>query len=151
MESYQSHTFMVGGFKYEVSVKVTGGCDEPTEREKQNIAMTLDFVKVMVDQASLFCRKNRDYSPANIARAGELGVLIRCGDKFARLDSIRESAAMARASGYKPSVSDETIEDTWADVANYGVIARMIRSGKWPGVRPGWSIDGSNGDKEGSA
>lgn len=123
--------FVVGGFNYEFSVKVRSASGTPSARDMVNVQMTMSFIQKCIDQAYLFCRKNRDYSPANIARAGELGVLIRCGDKFARLESLRVVG--------EPSV-DESIEDTWQDIANYAVIARMVRSGLWPGLVPGWEL-----------
>lgn len=71
-------------------------------------------------------RKQKDYGPENIARFGDVGLLIRMHDKIARLENILErsnndfnTAVLINA------VSDETIIDTLVDIIGYSAIAIM--------------------------
>ena len=74
---------------------------------------------------ALFCKKQRCYGSGNIAKFGEHGVLIRVNDKLERLINLVKG-------GDNPL--DETIEDTWRDLADYSIIALLCRSGQWPGA-----------------
>ena len=67
-------------------------------------------------------KKQRDYGPGNISDFGELGVLVRANDKMARLKNLHKA-------GIAPS--NESVEDSWLDLANYAVIALMLRRGIW--------------------
>jgi len=69
----------------------------------------------------LMC-KQRDYGPGNIADFGEFGVLVRVNDKVARLKNLLSQ-------GQRPE--NESIDDTWKDIANYAVIALMVKRGYW--------------------
>ena len=75
---------------------------------------------VMSELEVLMVSKHRDYSSANIMEFGELGVLMRANDKMARLKNLVPA-------GKTPN--HEGIEDSWMDLANYGVIALMLRRG----------------------
>lgn len=79
-----------------------------------------NFKNVSNDAFALFRRKNAGYGTANIARAGYEGVVIRMRDKFARIESGNE-------------LPDEKTEDTLLDLANYAMMAVMIRRNLWPG------------------
>ena len=67
---------------------------------------------------ALLVRKHEDYGPGNILAFGNLGVLVRMNDKVERLKHLSKS-------GKEPK--NETIEDTLRDIANYAVIALMLR------------------------
>lgn len=69
---------------------------------------------------SLMVAKQTDYGHGNITAFGEIGVLVRCSDKLARLKNILTSGRVP---------SNETIEDSWMDLANYAKIALMLRKG----------------------
>ncbi|MDQ3223962.1 MAG: DUF1599 domain-containing protein [Gemmatimonadota bacterium] len=80
------------------------------------------------DLADLLIRKHGDYGPDNIARApgGALnGVVVRLHDKMSRLAHLSET-------GKAPN--NESIRDTYMDMANYALIGLMILDGQWPGV-----------------
>lgn len=67
----------------------------------------------------LMAAKNDDYAHGddafrNFRRHGTFGVLVRLGDKLARLDSFEERGEF--------SVNGEAIEDTCKDIINYAVI-----------------------------
>jgi hypothetical protein len=76
-----------------------------------------------------------DYGPGNIAVGTQLateeevklsltGLWFRMNDKIQRLKTMlmndRESA-----------VKDEPIEDSFMDVSNYGIMAMVVKNGKW--------------------
>lgn len=77
---------------------------------------------------NIFKQKQASYGPGNIAKFGEKGVIIRMNDKMERL--IR----LVYDEGPNP-LADETVEDTYLDMADYAVIALVCRSGEWPGQK----------------
>lgn len=79
---------------------------------------------------TLFCEKQKGYSPNNINRLGEPGVLQRVREKCDRLASLYHNRTqMSVAEMAKLS---EPLEDTWQDIANYAIIALLVRAGVWP-------------------
>lgn len=70
----------------------------------------------------LMISKQRDYGKANILDFGEQGVLVRVNDKLARLKNLLSP------NGEKQP-NHESIEDTWRDLANYAIIALLLRRG----------------------
>lgn len=70
--------------------------------------------------------KQRDYGPRNVLDCGETGVVIRVNDKLARL---RNLYGITDGTYKMKSVSNETIEDSFIDLANYAIIALMLRRG----------------------
>lgn len=79
----------------------------------------------------LLMQKHKDYGPKNIANApgGPLvGLAVRLHDKLARL------AHLTRTGAEMPK--NESIRDTFIDIANYGVIGLLVLDGDWPGVEP---------------
>ena len=62
--------------------------------------------------------RQRKYGVENISRHGEFGVLVRLDDKLARLGNQEEH-------------HDESREDTWVDVAGYGIIGLMVNRKIW--------------------
>jgi hypothetical protein len=77
---------------------------------------------VLGELRATLIRKQHDYGPGNILDFGEYGVLVRANDKMARLKNLLKS-------GEAPA--NEAIDDTWGDLANYGIIALMVRRGLW--------------------
>jgi len=97
--------------------------------------MTSEFRRIQSEQYNLFCRKQHDYGPGNIAVGTQLatkeeiklsltGLWFRMNDKIQRLKNMlmnsRESA-----------VKDEPIEDSFMDVSIYGIMAMIVTNGKW--------------------
>ena len=97
--------------------------------------MTSEFRQIQNEQYDLFCRKQHDYGPGNIAVGTQLategeiklsltGLWFRMNDKIQRLKNMlmndRESA-----------VKDEPIEDSFMDVSIYGIMAMVVKNGKW--------------------
>ena len=71
-------------------------------------------------------RKQRDYGPDNIRRSpgGALnGLTVRLYDKIARLNNLISTGA---------TPENESLRDTFIDIANYGVIGIMILDDTFP-------------------
>ena len=97
--------------------------------------MTSEFKKIQRDQYELFCRKQYDYGPQNIAvgtilktdddiKLSLLGIWFRINDKVERIKTLLMRDG-------KNSVQDEPITDSFSDVSNYGVMAQVVARGKW--------------------
>ena len=82
-----------------------------------------DCITIAKEQVDLLIAKQRDYGPHNIASMGEAGLLVRMNDKIERLKNLCMS-------GDTPT--QEAIDDTLMDIANYATIWRMGRRGLWP-------------------
>jgi hypothetical protein len=78
---------------------------------------------ILAEMRETMIAKQRDYGPGNIDGFGELGVLIRATDKHARLKNLLYE------NPNEPS--NESLDDTWLDMANYSLIALMVRRGIW--------------------
>ena len=79
--------------------------------------------KVAKEIATLVVSKQADYGKRNILNSpfgAEHGIIVRLHDKLARL------AHLTKKSG---NPKNESIEDTWSDVAGYALIALLIRKG----------------------
>lgn len=83
-------------------------------------------LRIAIQNIQLFDGKQQDYGPNNIALWGDLGVAVRATDKVMRLRNIL-------ISGQEPN--NESIEDSFADLANYGIIGQLIRRGIWPVIK----------------
>lgn len=73
--------------------------------------------KIAAGVADLIISKQHDYGHGNILAFGEFGVLVRASDKLERLKNLHRL-------GDCPA--NETIEDTWKDLAGYALIALML-------------------------
>ena len=78
------------------------------------------FNEITQEMLLTFIKKNKDYGKGNILDTGERGILFRINDKINRLKNLL---------GKQISPQNETIEDTWRDIAVYGVIAILLRRG----------------------
>lgn len=77
---------------------------------------------------NLLIDKQEDYGPLNIARApgGPLnGLRVRIYDKVARINNLIDTGA---------TPNNESLEDSFTDLANYAVIALMVLNGTWPAL-----------------
>lgn len=78
------------------------------------------------DNADLLLRKHADYGPKNISWSpgGPLnGLRVRMWDKMARINNLIESGA---------TPENESLKDSFQDLANYATIAMIVLDGKWP-------------------
>ena len=122
---------------------------EPTEAQKEMVdtqdvvkymertypEMTGEFLKIQSEQYELFCRKQYDYGPQNIAvgtilktpediKLSLLGLWFRMNDKIERMKTL-----LLRNG--ENSVEGEPVTDSFSDVSNYGVMAQVVARGKW--------------------
>lgn len=85
-----------------------------------------EVIKVAEDNVSLLLSKHKDYGPLNIANApgGPLnGLRVRMHDKMARINHLIDSGAEAQ---------NESLYDSFLDLANYAIIAQLVLEDKWP-------------------
>ena len=71
-------------------------------------------------------RKQNDYGPTNISRSpgGPLnGLRVRMHDKISRINHLIDS-------GVEPE--NESLRDSFLDLANYSIIAMMVLDEEWP-------------------
>ncbi len=72
--------------------------------------------------AVLLDSKQRDYGSANISAFGEKGLVVRMNDKVERLKNLVWK---------DKNPEHEKVEDTWVDIANYGVIGLLCHRKEW--------------------
>lgn len=92
--------------------------------------MNDQFVKNVSDQFSeagkLLLKKHNDYGPTNIANApgGALnGLRVRMHDKQARINHLIDNNIDPK---------NESLRDSFLDLANYAIIALMVIDEQWP-------------------
>lgn len=78
----------------------------------------------MIKMFEIFKKKQASYGCGNISEFGEKGVIIRMNDKMKRL------IKLVWFDQPNP-LADENIEDTYFDMADYALIALLVRAGKW--------------------
>ena len=86
----------------------------------------LDLWEISDELTNLLLKKHRDYGPKNISGSpgGPLnGLRVRMWDKMARINHLLDNDFNA---------VNEPLEDSFADLANYSIIALMVMKGKWP-------------------
>ena len=88
-----------------------------TKVNLQSINRIEQMQKVQNEGLELFKKKNQDYGDA-FANYGVVGVLVRMGDKIARLQSITTKAVSL--------VNTESLRDTLIDLHNYSAMAIML-------------------------
>ena len=93
-----------------------------------------EFQRLQFEQWNLFCKKQMDYGPSNIAmgtslntpeekRLSKIGLIVRINDKVQRL--INLVVKNNREAQNEPTI------DAFKDLACYGIIAQIVDSGKW--------------------
>lgn len=90
--------------------------------KKQTPPKTLDaaFEQVEAEMLQMFLKKHHDYGKGNILANKELGIAMRVSEKVERLKHLL-------ITGDAPM--NELTEETWIDIAVYGVIAVLYRRG----------------------
>lgn len=84
--------------------------------------------KVIMEIYKVFCKKQADYGPQNIALAGPKGVTVRMVDKFSRLWNL---LGLGTKDAHAPANAEEALRDTAMDLADYGIILMMTLDGSW--------------------
>jgi hypothetical protein len=105
------------------------------QMEEEWPKMTKEFKRLQREQYELFCKKQHDYGPGNISVGTQLqtpeeiqlsltGLWFRMNDKIQRLKNLLMS-------GRGNAVEGEPMEDAFLDVSNYGIMATIVKNGKW--------------------
>lgn len=81
----------------------------------------------LIDQCgNVLIDKQEDYGPYNISRApgGPLnGLRVRIYDKISRINNLIDESKTPK---------NESLRDSFLDLANYSIIALMVLDGTWP-------------------
>ena len=104
------------------------------QMEKEWPERTAEFKRLQREQYELFLKKQHDYGPGNISVGTMLqtteevhlaltGLWFRMNDKIQRLKNMLMSK--------RESAVDEPMEDAYLDVSNYGIMATIVKNGKW--------------------
>ena len=104
------------------------------QMEKEWPEMTAECKRLQREQYELFLKKQHDYGPGNISVGTMLqtteevhlaltGLWFRMNDKIQRLKNMLMSK--------RESAVDEPMEDAYLDVSNYGIMATIVKNGKW--------------------
>ena len=80
------------------------------------------FERELRDMLETFIKKHKDYGKGNILDTGEMGIVFRLSDKVNRLKNLL-------CKGSNPE--NESLDDSWQDIAVYAVIARLLRKGEF--------------------
>ena len=86
-----------------------------------------EIIRVALECIELFDRKQQDYGSSNIGISGEVGVQVRLQDKVSRMRHLLEKRM--QEPGMK--VNNESLGDTYQDVANYGMIGMLLDRDLW--------------------
>jgi hypothetical protein len=101
------------------------GGDEGSVFEAADV-FGLAVAEVFDDLKALLLKKHADYGPKNISQSpgGPLnGLRVRMWDKMARINNLTETGA---------EPENESLVDSYRDLANYSVIALLVLQGDWP-------------------
>jgi len=103
--------------------------------EKEYPELSNEFKSIQKEMYNMFDRKHMDYGLNNIALGGDVvnnsedkqfsltGLCIRLTDKISRLKNLLING--------RSFVEGEGIQDTFIDIANYGIIGLLVGRNKW--------------------
>jgi|TARA_A100000164_G_C21802489_1_gene721371 DNA-directed RNA polymerase specialized sigma subunit len=102
--------------------------------EEEYPELSKEFKNIQDEMYEMFARKHMDYGLNNISLGGDLknpndkkfsltGLAIRLTDKISRLKNLLING--------KNYVKGESMEDTFIDIANYGIIGLLVGRDKW--------------------
>jgi hypothetical protein len=102
--------------------------------EEEYPELSNEFQDIQDEMYEMFARKHMDYGLNNIALGGDLtnkedkkfsltGLCIRLTDKISRLKNLLING--------RSFVQGEGMEDTFIDIANYGIIGLLVGRDKW--------------------
>ena len=102
--------------------------------EKEYPELSKEFKDIQDEMYAMFAAKHMDYGLQNISLGGDLtnendkkfsltGLAIRLTDKISRLRNLLING--------RSFVKGEGMEDTFIDVANYGIIGMLVGRDKW--------------------
>ena len=103
--------------------------------EEEYPELSQEFKQIQEEMYEMFARKHMDYGLNNIALGGDIvnnsddkkfsltGLCIRLTDKISRLKNLLVNG--------RSFVKGEGMEDTFIDIANYGIIGLLVGRDKW--------------------
>ena len=103
--------------------------------EEEYPDLSVEFIKIQQEMYVMFAAKHLDYGLNNITLGGDIvnnsddkqfsltGLCIRLTDKISRLKNLLING--------KNYVKGEGMEDTFIDIANYGIISLLVGRNKW--------------------
>jgi hypothetical protein len=102
--------------------------------EKHYPKTAKEFKLIQIEQYETFCKKQMDYGPSNISMGTGVGetinkalsttaLIIRINDKVQRLINLVITT--------QRKAQNEPVEDAFKDLSVYGIIAQIVRNGKW--------------------
>jgi hypothetical protein len=101
----------------------------PTTEELKAQILQENFENMLatkfLEAEELLVKKHKDYGPKNISESpgGPLnGLRVRMHDKLARINHLYDSGA---------TPENESLRDSFIDMANYSIIALMVLDGNW--------------------
>ena len=108
--------------------------DAITYIEKHYPETAKAFQEIQYEQYETFCKKQMDYGPSNISMGTGVGeavnkklattaLVIRINDKVQRLLNLVVSNDR--------EAQNEPVVDAFKDLSVYGIIAQIVKNGKW--------------------
>jgi hypothetical protein len=103
--------------------------------EEEYPELSVGFKNIQKEMYEMFAAKHMDYGLNNIALGGDIlnnendkkfsltGLCIRLTDKISRLKNLLING--------RSFVQGEGMEDTFIDIANYGIIGLLVGRNKW--------------------
>ena len=103
--------------------------------EKEYPELSKEFKQIQQEMYKMFAAKHMDYGLNNIALGGDIvnnsddkqfsltGLCIRLTDKISRLKNLLING--------RSFVEGEGMQDTFIDIANYGIIGLLVGRNKW--------------------
>ena len=102
--------------------------------EEEYPELSKEFKDIQDEMYAMFAAKHMDYGLQNISLGGDLtnendkkfsltGLAIRLTDKISRLRNLLTNG--------RNFVKGEGMEDTFIDIANYGIIGMLVGRDKW--------------------
>ena len=79
---------------------------------------------ILAEMRAVMIERQLKYGSSNILDCGKPGIAVRLSDKAARLRNVW-------LNGKGETATDESVEDTLIDAANYAVIGLMLGRGWW--------------------
>ena len=86
----------------------------------------LNVRDTMQELGDLLIKKHRDYGAKNISNSpygATQGLVVRMWDKIARIVNLTKQG--------NTTAENEPLEDSFKDIANYGIIGLLVLRGKW--------------------
>ncbi len=89
---------------------------------KQPATLDAAFEAISQELLTTFLKKHKDYGKGNILSVKELGIAMRLTEKIERVKHLLMTGNAA---------ANESLDDTWTDIAVYAVIAKLLRNGQF--------------------